>query len=62
MDLEAVARQKGDAWQNSAAVAAARMRGRDGFFTIQLNAADAATVQVRSQQPSCSMTRPPGSL
>ncbi len=62
MDLEAIACQKGDAWQNSATAAAARMRGRDGFFTIQLNATDAATIQVRWQQPDCCATRLPGPL
>jgi len=47
MDLHAIACQPADAWQRSASSAAARMRGPDGFFTVQLTAADAAIVQVR---------------
>jgi len=49
LDLQAIAGRRGDAWQSSAAAAAARMRGPDGFFTIQLDAGDAATVQVGQQ-------------
>ena len=51
MDSEAIASLEADAWQNLADAASARMRRRyeNGFCTVQLNAADAATVQVGSQ-------------
>ncbi len=58
MDLEAVACQEGDAWHNSAAAAAARMRGPDGFLIFRLDAASAATVQVGCEQPGCSIRLP----
>ncbi len=58
MDLAAIAGQKGDAWHNSAAAAAARMRGTEGFFIFRVNAADAATLQVRVQQSGCSIHLP----
>ena len=43
---EAVACREGDAWQNVAAAAAARMRGPDGFMMFRLDAAAATTLQV----------------
>ena len=50
MDLDAIAGQERDASHNSAAAAAARMRGPDGFLICRLDAAAAATVQVGSWQ------------
>jgi len=55
MDLQAIARQTGDAWQQSATSAAARMRRPDGFCTVRLSAEDAAIMQVcRGQAPKLS--------
>ena len=62
MDLAAIASQRGDAWHKSAAVAAARMRGTEGYFVFCLNAADAATLQVRLQQAGCMMHPPAAAL
>jgi hypothetical protein len=51
MDLEATARQKGIVWQSSADTATAHdFRGPEGCIVVQLNAADASTIQVILRQ------------